>query len=163
MSGTGNWKLPAGLKRHPLSPDAMPTGRAGPQPPRPAPKPTRGRKNAVQSPEVFLAALKARGLPTPHREYRFHDTRLWRFDYAFPQQSVAVEVDGGLFVQGAHNRGARILKTHAKLNCAASMGWRILYTIPQNLCTEEFLTVLESALARAEGGTRPSAVEDLTR
>lgn len=101
---------------------------------------------AQTSPDLFLALLRARGLPQPHQEYRFHDSRLWRFDYAFPAWNLAIEVDGGLFVRGAHVRGARILKTHEKLNAAAAMGWRILYTTPDRLCSGEFIDTIKASL-----------------
>ncbi len=38
-------------------------------------------------------------LPEPRPEYRFHPTRLWRFDYAWPQERLAVEFDGGQWLQ----------------------------------------------------------------
>jgi len=37
------------------------------------------------------------GLPNPEREYRFHSTRKWRVDFAFVQDRVAVELEGGSF------------------------------------------------------------------
>lgn len=38
-------------------------------------------------------------------EHRFHPVRKWRFDAAFPVRKIAVEIDGGVFVQGRHMRG----------------------------------------------------------
>lgn len=60
------------------------------------------------------------------KEHRFHDTRKWRFDYAFPDQRVAVEVDGAVWAQGRHNRPAGYVADMEKLNTAASMGWLVL-------------------------------------
>lgn len=60
------------------------------------------------------------------KEYRFHDVRKWRFDYAFPDQKVAVEVDGAVWTQGRHNRGAGYVADLEKLNTAVSMGWLVL-------------------------------------
>lgn len=60
------------------------------------------------------------------KEYKFHDVRKWRFDYAFPDQKVAVEVDGAVWTQGRHTRGAGYVNDLEKLNTAASMGWLIL-------------------------------------
>src|SRR4051812_10049951 len=47
----------------------------------------------------------ARGLPKPIAEYRFHPERGWRFDFAWPAQLVALEIDGAVYAQGRHTRG----------------------------------------------------------
>lgn len=60
------------------------------------------------------------------KEHKFHDVRKWRFDYAFPDQKVAVEVDGAVWTQGRHTRGAGYVNDLEKLNTAASMGWLVL-------------------------------------
>lgn len=91
---------------------------------------------------LFLAMLKSAGLPHPHQEYRFHDTRRWRFDYAWPQPSVALEVNGGLWTRGRHSRGVGQLKDFEKLNTAQLMGWRVLQVSPQQLCTPETIAML---------------------
>ena len=59
------------------------------------------------------------------REYRFHPTRRWRFDFADPETKVAVEIDGGAFIGGRHTRGVGFVKDQEKLNTATSMGWRV--------------------------------------
>jgi len=94
-------------------------------------------------------------------EYQFHPDRKWRFDFALlpmrwggftqyisdvPDFKLALEVQGGLFTNGRHNRGPALLKEHEKLNTAACDGWRILYTIPQNLCMSETVEMVKGAL-----------------
>lgn len=88
-------------------------------------------------------------------EYRFNDQRKWRFDFAFARIPfddeldkcrVALEVQGGLFSGGRHSRGPALLKEHEKLNAAACAGWRVLYTIPQNLCMQETVDMVKEAL-----------------
>ena len=66
------------------------------------------------------------GLPEPEREYRFHPTRRWRFDFAWPDYMLAVEVEGGVWIRGAHNRGAGFIKDCIKYNEAAVLGWVVL-------------------------------------
>lgn len=63
-------------------------------------------------------------LPTPKEEHRFHPTRKWRFDRAWPAYLVAVEIDGGQWLKrgGRHNTD----KDRWKLNEAAALGWRVL-------------------------------------
>lgn len=65
-------------------------------------------------------------LPPPTMQYRFCLERKWRFDFAWPDQQLAVELDGGSFVRGGHNRGAQQAKDYEKMNSAVSLGWRVL-------------------------------------
>jgi len=60
-------------------------------------------------------------------EYRFHSTRRWRFDLAFPVARVALEVDGGVYTQGRHIRPAGFIGDREKGNEAAILGWRVLH------------------------------------
>jgi very-short-patch-repair endonuclease len=55
------------------------------------------------------------------REHRFHPTRAWRFDFAWPSQKLAVEVDGR-----RHRTCAGQRSDSEKLNEATRMGWRVL-------------------------------------
>jgi very-short-patch-repair endonuclease len=66
------------------------------------------------------------GLPKPVAEFRFHPTRRWRFDWAWPDRSIAVEVDGAVFTGGRHTRGAGYEKDLEKLSEALCLGWRVL-------------------------------------
>jgi len=79
-------------------------------------------------------ALLAADYPQPVREYRFHPTRKWRFDFAWPRVvcgvreagGVAVEIEGGSWSQGRHTRGAGYAGDCAKYNAAVMSGWRVL-------------------------------------
>jgi very-short-patch-repair endonuclease len=68
----------------------------------------------------------ALGLPCPHPEYRFHEQRKFRFDWAWPDRKVALEEDGGVWTRGRHTRGAGFLRDMEKLNLAVELGWRVL-------------------------------------
>ncbi len=74
----------------------------------------------------FYAFCDANGIPAPVSEYRFHDSRKWRFDYAFVDHKLGVEIDGGLFINGGHNRGAQRQKDYEKDAHALMAGWRVL-------------------------------------
>jgi hypothetical protein len=43
---------------------------------------------------VFVQEWTEHGLPIPENEYRFHATRKWRLDYAWPVIGLAVEIEG---------------------------------------------------------------------
>jgi len=106
----------------------------------------------------FKMLCHAVRLPLPALEYQFTPERNWRFDFAWPDVDgtggLALECDGGVFVRGRHARGAGILKTHEKLNAAAVLGWRVLYTTPAQLCTDATVDLVTRALVRraVEGG-----------
>ncbi|GIW81475.1 MAG: hypothetical protein KatS3mg105_3282 [Gemmatales bacterium] len=73
------------------------------------------------------------GLPPCVEEYRFHPTRRWRFDYAWPDHKVALEVEGGAWVRGRHVRGKGFVKDIEKYNEAAILGWRVVRCTPVQL------------------------------
>ena len=71
-------------------------------------------------------AVRYYGLPRPEREVRFAPPRRFRFDFAFPEQRVAVELDGGTWTRGRHVTGAGFEKDCEKMNLATALGWRVL-------------------------------------
>lgn len=85
-------------------------------------------------------------LPSPETEFRFHPERKWRFDFAWPEHKVALEVDGGIWISGGHNRGAQMLKTWEKENEAVCMGWRILRCEPKAVCLVATAELIRRAL-----------------
>lgn len=65
-------------------------------------------------------------IDAPQKEYRFHPERRWRFDFAFPERKLAVEVEGGTWNGGRHTRGAGFAADCEKYNAAVLLGWRVL-------------------------------------
>lgn len=72
----------------------------------------------------FLLCIS--GLPQPEREYRFHPVRRWRFDFVWADRKLAVEVQGGAYTNGGHNRAGHQASDCEKLNEAQLLGWRVL-------------------------------------
>lgn len=73
--------------------------------------------------------ILAPNLPAPVGEYIFHPSRLWRFDWAWPGQHIAVEVDGNAWhVKGGG--GHMQDKDLEKLNEAQRLGWRVFRFSP---------------------------------
>ena len=98
------------------------------------------------NPDIVRAYFKTVKLSAPVFEYKFHATRKWRIDIAWPDNRLAVEVQGGIFVQGRHSRGAAMLKEWEKLNTLAGMGWRVLFCQPTDLCTDEVMGFIKLAM-----------------
>ncbi len=70
--------------------------------------------------------------PKPEREVRFHPNRRWRFDFAWPDSMIAVEVDGRAWHVKGGGRHAQD-SDREKLNAAAALGWRVFRFSPQML------------------------------
>ena len=64
--------------------------------------------------------------PIPTREYHFHPVRKWRFDIAWPDIKLAVELHGAVFAAGRHTRGAGMRGDCEKMNSAIFLGWSVL-------------------------------------
>jgi very-short-patch-repair endonuclease len=75
--------------------------------------------------ECFAYHCRAHNL-SPEREYFFSPKRKWRFDFAFPDLKIAVEIEGGIWTGGAHTRGKHFESDAAKYNAAAKQGWKVL-------------------------------------
>jgi len=76
--------------------------------------------------ETFALHLKLDRIPKPEREYTFHPTRRFRFDFAWPKIKLAVEVDGGVHSNGRHNRGKGFEEDLINMNEAILHGWTVL-------------------------------------
>jgi very-short-patch-repair endonuclease len=90
------------------------------------------------------------GLPQPEREHRFHPIRRWRFDFAYVAQKLAIEVQGGSFVKGGHNRAGHQASDCEKFNEAQLLGWRVLqFNTVQMKEPQSVRETVERALASA--------------
>lgn len=104
-----------------------------------------GAKAALAKPlefDDFQRLCMADGLPCPAREHMFHMKRRWRFDYAFIEQRLAVESEGGIHharagltdpAAFAHASADGILRDMEKGNAAILEGWRVLRYTPAQL------------------------------
>jgi hypothetical protein len=98
------------------------------------------------TPAIVTACFTQAGLPAPVFEHRFHPTRKWRLDIAWPEHLVYLEVDGGIWIKGGHNRGAQMKKDWEKRNAASGMGWRGLWCEPKDLLKAETVEAVRAAL-----------------
>ena len=64
----------------------------------------------------------------PAEQYRFHRTRKFRFDFAWPKLKLAVELDGFGYRggKGGHQTIWGIAANHEKQNLASENGWIVL-------------------------------------
>lgn len=74
-------------------------------------------------------------LGRPVKEFLFCPSRKWRADFAYVNERILIEVDGGAFCGGRHNRGVGFNKDIEKLNTATIMGYSVLRYTPENMDT----------------------------
>jgi len=78
--------------------------------------------------EKFWQQITAYKLPVPVREHRFHAKRRWRFDFAWPDLMIAVEIEGGTWSRGQsrHTSGKGYEGDCEKYSTAAIDGWCVI-------------------------------------
>lgn len=96
----------------------------------------------------MLAQIRGAKLPEPVLQLRFAPPRRWRFDFAWPDRMLALEVHGGGWVFGRHNRPIGQAKDCEKQNAAVLNGWKPLAVTGDMVNDGRALDVLRLALDR---------------
>jgi len=93
--------------------------------------------------ETFAMMLRAYGVEH-EREYRWLPGRRFRADFAIPAARLLIEVQGGHWVNGRHNRGSGYEQDLVRQNLAQVHGWRMLqYTTGMVTSGEAIAQVME--------------------
>jgi very-short-patch-repair endonuclease len=80
-------------------------------------------------------------------EFEFSAKRKWRFDFAWPEQKVALEIQGGVHSSGRHTSGTGYHKDMEKLNRAQLAGWIVLLVTPKYAVSLGTTAMLQEAFA----------------
>ena len=81
-----------------------------------------------------LFQIKLMGLGIAYQtEYRFEPKRRWRSDYFFPSANLALEIEGGIYTNGAHTRGKHYESDMEKYNAMTLAGIKLLRYTPDQL------------------------------
>ncbi|OPZ24002.1 MAG: hypothetical protein BWZ01_02999 [Deltaproteobacteria bacterium ADurb.BinA179] len=102
----------------------------------------------------LAAIIRCLDIPEPVREYRFHPARRWRLDYAWPDFRLAVEIEGGVWINGRHTRGRGFLGDLEKYNELAMAGWSLLRFTPGQVRNGEAVATLLRWFAPRHEGTK---------
>lgn len=107
-------------------------------------------KAAIQSTgeaEFSLWLRTAPDLPVVHREFEFHPDRKWRFDFAWPELLLAVEIEGVTANGGRHQRIAGFKADLEKYHHAFMLGWRVYRCDSAMVSTGQAFAAVEHAIA----------------
>lgn len=91
--------------------------------------------------EKIFSCLK---IPVPKKEYKFCLERKWRIDYAFTDVKLAIEIEGGVWNNGRHNRSKGFLKDIEKYNKLTELGWSLLRYQPSEIDFDQIIRVYNS-------------------
>lgn len=103
----------------------------------------RGRPKKANEDEAdreFLFQCRALKLPPAAVQWRFSQSahpntasRKWRCDVVFLDFKVMVEIDGGIWIKGAHSHPLDILRNMRKQNDAMLLGYHVLRFTPEEV------------------------------
>lgn len=120
----------------------------------------------IKGEKLLALHIFAAGLPVPQREYRWAAEHVklgrgvrerlkgaglqdWRFDFAWPELMVAMEVDGGTWSRGRHVRGKGFEGDCRKCNEAQLRGWCVLRVTTDMVASGEARDLLERVIGWA--------------
>lgn len=101
----------------------------------------------------YLLQISLCGIKEPELEYRFDPVRQWRADFAWPDEKVLAEYEGGVFwndpeEQGRHTRSTGFRDDCIKYSNASIAGWCLIRFTPDMVRSGLALQLTERALAR---------------
>ena len=151
---------------------AMPTAREllassmGRRTSRRRPRSSAGTKRDDSGERNYAMHCRVHGLPEPISRYagaekqfslqrsdqseptKSGKPRVWRFDFAWPDYGLIVEIDGGVWIRGAHSHPVDILRNMAKRNDATLAGFQLLAFTPQQVLQGHAIAFTVRTLAR---------------
>lgn len=96
----------------------------------------------------FVLYWRGLGGPELKREFAFHAGRKWRADFAHIESRTLIEIEGGIWIQGRHNRPQGFAADVEKYLEAALNGWRVLRLTELQITTgmiERIITFIRTA------------------
>lgn len=132
----------------PFSPEALAClGKPAKRGAKPRGKGRRDNDSPIEA-ELELMLRANRVEPAPLRQVdNWHaGGRRWRLDFYWPEQGLAAEVDGGLYVNGRHNRGAAMEEQYFRDQEAAMQGILVVRFSPKQVKSGRVVDVIRRLL-----------------
>ena len=99
--------------------------------------------------DLLAFQIRANGLPEPRREYAAVSGRKFRFDFAWPNFKLLLEVQGGTWIKGGHSTGKGIGRDCEKECLALAEGWRVAHVDGDQVRAGKAVLWIEAILWRA--------------
>jgi hypothetical protein len=121
-----------------------------------APNPRRPKRDD-KGEQLFAFQCRAMKLPPVSPQYQLarpgvftpktRKQSFWVFDFAFPEYSLFVEIDGGIWIQGAHAHPTDITRNMIKQNDATLAGFQVLRFTPAQAKNGDAIAFTQRVLA----------------
>jgi len=99
--------------------------------------------------DLLAGQVRMTGLPDPVREFtKAIPKRRFRFDFAWPEHRLLLEVQGGSWIGGGHSTGKGMSRDAEKNNLAALEGWTVLYATTDQIRSHETVLFLRRFFTR---------------
>lgn len=95
--------------------------------------------------QVLMAGL-TKGIQV---EFQALPDRRYRWDLAWPEQKLLVEIQGGIWAEGGHTTGVGVTRDCEKATLAALAGFRCLAVTSDHISSGQALKWIQEALGRA--------------
>jgi very-short-patch-repair endonuclease len=90
--------------------------------------------------------------PDFEKEFRFHKTRKWRFDWCYPEQKIAIEFEGIFSTKSRHTTVKGYSRDAEKYNQATLHGWSVYRFTAIMVDTAATYDLLKEVLACRSSG-----------
>ena len=96
----------------------------------------------------FALYWRSLGGPELEREFRFHPERKWRADFAHVESRTLIEIEGGIYIQGRHNRAAGFIADTEKYLEAFLAGWGVVRLTAAQITTPTVERIIAAVRTR---------------
>lgn len=101
------------------------------------------QKSSSRLESHFLRLWQALGGPPLDQEAKVAEGRRWRFDFCHAPSLTAIEIEGGTWSKGRHNRGSGYQADCEKYNAAALLGFSIFRLTGDMISTPHIQPIIE--------------------
>ena len=96
--------------------------------------------------QELLFHIKVLKIKQPVEEYTFAKPRRWRFDFAWVDEKIAAECEGGIYSRGRHVRPTGFINDCDKYNHATLLGWRVFRFTAIHIARGDAVEMIRKAL-----------------
>lgn len=119
----------------------------------------RAKQSTSRLGDRFLLLWQIAKAPPLEREFRFHAQRRWRSDFAYLPCRVLIEIEGGVWIQGRHNRAAGFNADLEKYLEPGLLGWRVFRLGPDQITMENVERLMRGVTTPTSAANKILAME----